>query len=131
MRSFRLLQFGSLVAVAAIAAGLAGCVVAPARPVVYAPPPPHPPPHPLPAPGSYYPNGVVMVARPPPYQEVVGYPPAPGYLWIGGFWNWVGGRHVWVAGHWEMNRPRHVWVPHQWIRFGGGWRFEPGRWHRH
>lgn len=70
MRSFRLLQFGCLVAVAAIAAGLAGCVVAPARPVVYAPPPPLPPPHPLPAPGSYYPNGVVMVAPPPPIRKL-------------------------------------------------------------
>jgi len=113
---------------AAVAAAvvLTGCVVAPAQPVVYSPRP-----QPMPAPGGYYPDGVVMVAPPPPYQEAVGYPPAAGYLWIGGFWNWVGGRHVWVAGHWEMNRPGHVWVPHQWIRFGGGWRFEPGRWHRH
>jgi WXXGXW repeat (2 copies) len=129
MRAIQVIRLGSLLAVAAVTAGLGGCVVAPARPVVYSPPPP--PMQPQPGPEIYYPQGVVMVAPPPPYQEVAGYPPAPGYVWIGGFWNWLGGRHVWVAGHWEPNRHGHVWVPHQWIRFGAGWRFEHGRWNRH
>ncbi|WP_297753462.1 hypothetical protein [Hydrogenophaga sp.] len=26
-------------------------------------------------------------------------------MWIGGYWNWVAGRHMWVGGHWEAPRP--------------------------
>ena len=29
---------------------------------------------------------------------MVGVAPVPGYVWFGGYWNWVGGRHVWDAG---------------------------------
>ncbi len=52
----------------------------------------------VPAPG-YYP-GAVRVALPVPSVEVVRIAPVPGYVWFGGYWNWVGGRHVWVGGHW-------------------------------
>jgi hypothetical protein len=27
--------------------------------------------------------------------------PGPGYIWIGGYWSWTGGRHVWSRGHWR------------------------------
>lgn len=81
-----------------------------------------------PAPG-YYANGAVMVAPPPPQAEVVGVAPAPGMIWIGGYWNWVGGRHVWVGGHWEAPPPGyHAWVPHRWVAYRGGWRLVPGHW---
>lgn len=43
----------------------------------------------VPAPAVYV--GTVSVAPPPPQVEVIGVPPQPGYLWIGGYWNWVGG----------------------------------------
>jgi hypothetical protein len=104
----------SIVVTAALAMGsmLGGCVVVPARP-------------------AYYGGEVVAVAPPAPQVEVVGVGPAPGYIWIGGFWNWVGGRHVWVGGHWEASRPGYRWVPHQWHHEGQGWRLEPGRWERH
>jgi hypothetical protein len=49
----------------------------------------------------HYADGVVMVAPPPPRVEVMGEAPQPGYVWIGGYWNWVGDRHTWVAGHWD------------------------------
>jgi hypothetical protein len=89
---------------------LAGCVVAP-------------------APG-YYGGAVVTVAPPAPQFEVLGVAPAPGYLWFGGYWNWVGGRHVWIAGHWGPGRPGYHWVPHTWVRAGGGWRMSEGHWAR-
>jgi len=88
---------------------LGGCVVAP-------------------APGYYGP--VVAVAPPAPPVEVVGVAPGPGYVWFGGYWNWVGGRHVWVAGHWGPGRPGYHWVPHTWVREGGGWRMSGGHWAR-
>jgi hypothetical protein len=77
-----------------------------------------------------YPGDVVVVAPPPAQVDVVIAPPGPGYFWIGGFWNWVGGRHVWVGGRWEAHRPGYAWAPHQWHRHGGGWRSAPGRWER-
>jgi hypothetical protein len=74
---------------------------------------------------------VVAVAPPPPQQEVIGVAPALGYLWIGGYWGWHGGRHAWVPGHWSAPRAGHSWVPHSWARVGNGWRLNQGRWQRH
>lgn len=73
---------------------------------------------------------VVTVAPPAPVVETYGQPPAVGYVWLGGYWNWVGGRHVWVGGHWEPPHPGYRWEPHRWAREGGGWRFHEGRWVR-
>jgi hypothetical protein len=88
---------------------LTGCVVAP-------------------APG-YYAEGPVMVAPPAPQVEVVGVAPAPGLVWVGGYWNWVDGRHVWVGGRWQAPpRGYHTWVPHRWVAYRGGWRLERGHW---
>lgn len=77
-----------------------------------------------------YEGSVVMVAPPAPQVEVVGAAPQPGYVWFGGYWNWVGGRHVWVGGHWGPGRAGYRWVPHHWVAAGGGWRMEPGHWAR-
>jgi hypothetical protein len=89
---------------------LGGCVVAP-------------------APG-YYGGAVVTVAPPAPQVEVYGVAPAPGYVWFGGYWNWVGGRHVWVAGHWGAGRPGYHWVAHRWVEGRGGYHLEEGHWAR-
>jgi hypothetical protein len=78
----------------------------------------------------HYADGVVMIAPPPPRVEVVGVAPTPGYVWLAGYWNWVGDRHEWVAGHWAPPRPGHHWVAHQWVRQGDGWRMKPGHWER-
>jgi hypothetical protein len=75
-------------------------------------------------------DGVVMVAPPAPQVEVVPAPPNPGYVWIAGYWNWVGGRHAWVAGHWIPPRRGHHWVTYEWVRQGDGWRLRPGHWER-
>jgi hypothetical protein len=80
--------------------------------------------------GHYYAGGVVLVAPPAPRIEVVGVAPSPGYVWVGGYWNWVGGRHEWVGGHWVAGRAGHHWVPHTWVREGDGWRARPGHWER-
>ena len=76
------------------------------------------------------PGGIVMVAPPPPRIEEVGTPPQANYVWIGGYWNWVGGRHEWVSGHWAAGRPGYHWVVHQWVRQGDGWRLKTGHWER-
>lgn len=103
----------SLARTAALAVGvlLTACVVVPAD--------------------GYYGGGPVTVAPPDPQYETIGVAPAPGYIWIGGFWNWVGHRHVWVGGHWAPQRYGHQWVPHRWYRHGPGWRAAPGHWRRY
>ena len=98
---------------AVTAATLSACVVAPVGP--------------YPAYGG---GEVVTVAPPAPQVEVYGAPPVAGYIWIGGFWNWVGGRHVWVGGHWEAPRPGYYWSPHRWVPVAGGYRLAPGHWER-
>jgi hypothetical protein len=97
-----------LLACVMLTASVAGCVVAPADP--------------------YYVGDTVTVAPPAPQVEVYGPAPGPGYIWMGGYWNWVGGRHVWVGGHWSSPRPGYRWVPHTWVRQGGGWRLAAGHW---
>lgn len=96
--------------VAAAALSLSACVVAP-TPRYYGEP--------------------VVVGPPPPRVEVVGVAPAPGYVWIGGYWGWAGGRHEWVPGRWEAPRPGYRWVPHRWDHDGPGWRERHGYWERH
>lgn len=83
----------------------------------------------VPPPPAVY-VGTVAVAPPPPQVEVIGTPPQPGFVWIGGYWNWVGGRHVWVGGHWVAPHPGYRWVPHEWVRAGEGWRLREGHWAR-
>lgn len=99
-------RFGAL----ALVVSLAGCVVVPADP--------------------YYGGGTVAVAPPPPRAEVVGVAPYPGWIWLGGYWNWTGRRHEWVGGHWDAPRHGHRWVPHHWSQHRDGWRFNRGYWHR-
>jgi hypothetical protein len=99
-----------------LGAALTGCVIAPAQPYYED--------------GGYYSGGLVPVAPPPPQAEYVGVPPVAGYIWIGGFWNWIGGRHAWVPGRWAAPRPGHRWTPHRWSPVGNGWQFAPGRWER-
>jgi hypothetical protein len=102
--------FAACALAAAISLGLGGCVVVPDQ--------------------GHYVGGVVMVAPPAPRVEVIGVAPTPGYVWIGGYWNWVGGKHVWVPGRWDRGRPGYHWEAHAWVREGDGWRMRPGRWVR-
>lgn len=48
---------------------------------------------------GYYERDTVIVT-PPPRVEYRGLPPATGYVWIDGYWNWIGHRHDWVPGYW-------------------------------
>ncbi|WP_091194822.1 YXWGXW repeat-containing protein [Formivibrio citricus] len=80
--------------------------------------------------GEPYYVETVRVAPPPLRVEYPGPPPVVGYIWIGGYWNWVGTRHVWVPGRWEAPRHGYIYVPHRWERSGDHWRPHGGRWER-
>ncbi len=99
------LRFGAAVLASTL---LGGCVVMPDQ--------------------SHYAGGVVLVAPPAPREEIVGTPPVEGYVWLSGYWDWVGNRHEWIPGHWAPPRPGRHWVPHTWVRQGDGWVLKPGHW---
>ena len=63
---------------------------------------------------------VIRVAPPPMRTEVI---PAPrrGYVWVPGYWNWRGHRHVWVSGVWVRERRGYVYQAHRWEQRGDGW----------
>lgn len=58
---------------------------------------------------GYYERDTVIVT-PPPRVEYRGRPPVSSYIWIDGYWNWVGHRHDWVPGYWAPpgTRPRAI-----------------------
>ncbi len=106
---------------------LGACVVYPRREVIVRQPPP-----PVVVEQPAYPVGTEIVvdsAPPAPLVEVVTAPPAVGYVWIPGAWEW-NGRWVWAAGRWAYPpRPGAVWVPHHYenrngvnVFIRGGWR---------
>lgn len=72
---------------------------------------------------------VVKIAPPVPRIEPV---PAPrvGFVWVPGFWDWRGNRHVWVAGTWERERPGYVYARPAWVQRGGEWHLVRGGWNR-
>lgn len=112
MRNGKVMPLASGLLVLTALLSLGGCIVAPAQP-------------------PYYEREAVLVGPPPPRVEYVGPPPAVGYLWIDGRWDWVGHRYEWAPGRWEAPRPGYRWVPHRWEHEGSQWRQHGGRWERH
>ena len=78
-----------------------------------------------------YVGGYVTVDPPAPRLEVIGSAPAPGYVWIDGYWGWDNGAYAWRQGRWERPRSGYRWVPHRWQRDSGGWRLSAGYWQRY
>jgi len=70
------------------------------------------------------------VGPPAPYAVgPVGYAPAPGYVWVDGFWDRRDGRWAWAQGYWARPPRQHAhWERPRWERHGNGWRFHQGRW---
>jgi WXXGXW repeat (2 copies) len=68
---------------------------------------------------------------PPPPTETVVVAPGPGFVWIGGEWQWNGAGWVWVGGRWALPPyPNAIWVHGYWYRGPiGGWRHASGHWH--
>ena len=69
-----------------------------------------------------------FVNTPPPAPRVEVVPaPRPGWVWVPGFWEWHGHRHVWVGGHWIRERHGYAYEPGRWeARDGRYYYIEPG-----
>lgn len=69
------------------------------------------------------------VAPPPPRSEVV--PTSRrGYVWVPGYWDVRGHRHVWRAGYWERARRGYSYAPPAWVQHDNRWQLERGGWRR-
>lgn len=84
--------------------------------------------------GPGYGAEVEVDGAPPAVQEeAVVASPGPGYVWIGGNWDWdVGVRHwAWSSGRWE--RPPHPeahWIAGRYEARGGRHYYHAGHWDR-
>jgi hypothetical protein len=77
--------------------------------------------------GGYH-SGYANVPPPPLRSEYYG-AARPGYVWVGGYWNWSSGRYVWRPGHWARPpRARAVWVAPAWEHRNGRYQFRRGYW---
>lgn len=71
---------------------------------------------------------VIQQPPPPPIVETVVVSPGPGYIWVGGEWEW-NNRWVWRGGYWS--RPPYgctVWVGGSNWHDGRGWHHNHGHW---
>jgi hypothetical protein len=71
---------------------------------------------------------------PPPYQDdVVIASPGPGYVWIGGDYEWNGGRkaYAWRTGRWERPPSAHAqWQKGHYEMRNGHHYYQPGHWQK-
>ncbi len=54
--------------------------------------------------------------------------PRRGKVWVPGFWDWDGRRHVWSNGHWEKVRTGYDYQAPVWVQADNGWRLKHGEW---
>ena len=55
--------------------------------------------------------------------------PAPGYLWVPGYWAWGQGGYYWVPGTWVLPpEPGLLWTPGYWSLSPDGYVFIDGYW---
>jgi outer membrane lipoprotein SlyB len=67
---------------------------------------------------------------PPPPPEPVVVSPGPGYVWIGGEWEWNRGWY-WRAGYWMFPPyPGAIWIGGGWHEGSRGWHHDRGHWRR-
>jgi hypothetical protein len=82
--------------------------------------------------GAAAPSSTVVVQQAPPpspAETVVVAAPGPGYIWIGGEYEWNGISWVWIGGHWGYPPyPHAVWVGGRTWHDRYGWHHDRGHW---
>ena len=79
---------------------------------------------------AYRVSRVQSPSTPPPTPvDPVPPQPASNAVWVPGYWDWRGHRHVWVRGAWVKERRGYFYHPHRWVERNGGWYLDRGRGH--
>src|SRR4051812_19219943 len=79
-------------------------------------------------PSDPYAQVEVNTAPPPPVTEYRPYPPAPGYVWVDGYWDWSGYDWTWANGYWAPPRGGYYYVRPSYVVVGGRYRYNRGYW---
>ncbi|HZF08443.1 MAG TPA: hypothetical protein VFE33_06590 [Thermoanaerobaculia bacterium] len=74
--------------------------------------------------------GVRVGFGPPGFRtEVAVGSPGPGYIWVPGYYDWLGADYGWVEGRWILPPHAHaVWVAPRYEHRRGGWFYRHGHW---
>jgi hypothetical protein len=72
----------------------------------------------------------VPSAPPEPKPEVKTPCPALGYIWVAGYWDYIGGHHVWRDGRWVQGKPGYEYVRARYEFDGKAWQFHVPHWHK-
>lgn len=80
---------------------------------------------------STTPTLVMTVPNPPPDPKEEEKPasPGPGYIWVAGYWDYIGGHHVWREGRWMQSKPNYEYVRARYAYDGHSWQFYVPHWH--
>jgi hypothetical protein len=66
--------------------------------------------------------------EPPALRVETAPAPRPGYVWVGGNWEYGHHRYNWRGGHWVRERHGYHYTAARWERDGNRWRYYAGRW---
>ena len=79
--------------------------------------------------GGYHDDYYAYGPPPPPRMERYGPAPAPGHVWIKGYWGYSGRQYAWTQGYWARPPHRNArWTEGRWDRDGRGYRYRKGSW---
>ena len=75
---------------------------------------------------------VPVSSQPPPEKAEGNRPAAPGfgYIWVGGYWDYLDGNYIWRDGSWKQGKPDYEYVRARYEYDGKSWVFHRPHWKR-
>ena len=75
---------------------------------------------------------VPVNSQPPPEKAEGNRPASPGfgYIWVGGYWDYLDGNYIWRDGRWVQAKPDYEYVRARYEYDGKGWVFHRPHWKR-
>ena len=75
----------------------------------------------------------ISVSSAPPPEKAEGTRPAApgyGYIWVGGYWDYLDGNYIWTDGRWVQGKPDYEYVRARYEYDGKAWVFHRPHWKR-